>query len=287
MKWFTLSFQRGLWLWISGARIHPPWRRSTASGGPVWQEEAAASQVQDTYQGSVDAEGERSCALWVQVASLGWPHHEDWMVQGWGASHSWLVCSVCMCVCVRVSTRVHVCTCVCRCVGMCVHVSVQPPGLSVNHSLSLQEQPSFFTTQKSYCETGYSTYGLSWVLRSSLSWTQLTWKEWECNSKCKRLIHHALMSLLSTCWGSENWMWLVTIEAHATTSSCLFLSGTRYMPAYDFGFVSLDIQWVNSEDSGVYTCRATNDYGEDSTSATVKCRGEKKQIVSHQNLGWF
>ena len=59
------------------------------------------------------------------------------------------------------------------------------------------------------------------------------------------------------------------------------------MPAYDFGFVSLDIQWVNSEDSGVYTCRATNDYGEDSTSATVKCRGEKTHIVSHQNLVWF
>ena len=57
------------------------------------------------------------------------------------------------------------------------------------------------------------------------------------------------------------------------------------MPAYDFGFVSLDIQWVNSEDSGVYTCRATNDYGEDSTSATVKCRGEKTHIVSCQNLG--
>ena len=163
---------------------------------------------------------------------------------------------------------------------MCVHVCVQPPGLSVNHSLSLQEQPSVFTAQKSYCETGYSTYGLSWVLRSSLSWTQLTWKEWECNSKCKRLIHHALMSLLSTCWGCENWMWLVTVEARATTSSCLFLSGTRYMPAYDFGFVSLDIQWVNSEDSGVYTCRATNDYGEDSTSATVKCRGENTDCVS-------
>ena len=41
-----------------------------------------------------------------------------------------------------------------------------------------------------------------------------------------------------------------------------------------FGFVSLDIQWVNSEDSGVYTCHATNNYGEDSTSANVKCRGK-------------
>ena len=50
------------------------------------------------------------------------------------------------------------------------------------------------------------------------------------------------------------------------------------MPAYDFGFVSLDIQWVNSEDSGVYTCRATNDYGEDSTSAIVKCKGENREM---------
>ena len=52
------------------------------------------------------------------------------------------------------------------------------------------------------------------------------------------------------------------------------------MPAYDFGFVSLDIHWVNSEDSGVYTCRATNDYGEDSTSATVKCRRKMELSLS-------
>ena len=136
MKWFTLSFQRGLRLWISGARIHPPWRRSTASRGPVWQEEAAASQVQDTYQGSVDAEGERSCALWVQVASLGWPHHEDWMVQGWAASHSWLVCNVCVCVCAHMSVRVHVCVCLCVYVGVWVCACMCPASWSVSKSFT-------------------------------------------------------------------------------------------------------------------------------------------------------
>ncbi|RUS90395.1 hypothetical protein EGW08_001890, partial [Elysia chlorotica] len=45
--------------------------------------------------------------------------------------------------------------------------------------------------------------------------------------------------------------------------------GTRYKPSYDFGFVTLDIMWVYAEDSGVYECRATNDYGQDSTSATI------------------
>ena len=136
MKWFTLSFQRGLWLWISCARIHPPWRWSTASRGPVWQEEAAASQVQDTYQGSVDTEGEWSCALWVQVASLGWPHHEDWMVQGWAASHSWLVCNVCVRVCVHACERTCACVHIHVCVCGYVHACLCPASWSVSKSFT-------------------------------------------------------------------------------------------------------------------------------------------------------
>jgi hypothetical protein len=67
----------------------------------------------------------------------------------------------------------------------------------------------------------------------------------------------------------------------------MLFAGTRYKPAYDFGFVSLDIQWVNAEDSGVYTCKATNNYGEDSTSATVKCRGECWNLKSNQDQMWW
>ncbi|GFS02464.1 titin, partial [Elysia marginata] len=59
--------------------------------------------------------------------------------------------------------------------------------------------------------------------------------------------------------------------------------GTRYKPSYDFGFVTLDIMWVYAEDSGVYECRATNDYGEDSTAATIACR-PLRSIIMDSNL---
>ena len=51
-------------------------------------------------------------------------------------------------------------------------------------------------------------------------------------------------------------------------------TGHRFKPSYDFGFVSLDILYMYPEDSGVYTCRATNHYGSIETSSEVRCRGE-------------
>lgn len=57
----------------------------------------------------------------------------------------------------------------------------------------------------------------------------------------------------------------------------LLPSGHRYRTVYDMGFVSLDILYVYAEDSGEYICKAINDYGQDTTRATVSCK-RKYQI---------
>lgn len=42
----------------------------------------------------------------------------------------------------------------------------------------------------------------------------------------------------------------------------------------DFGFVVLDIAYVQSHDSGEYICKASNKFGEDFTRATLGCFGK-------------
>lgn len=42
----------------------------------------------------------------------------------------------------------------------------------------------------------------------------------------------------------------------------------------DFGYVLLDIAYVQSHDSGEYVCRAWNEYGEDFTRASIECFGK-------------
>lgn len=51
-------------------------------------------------------------------------------------------------------------------------------------------------------------------------------------------------------------------------------TGHRFRTAYDFGFASLDILTVYGEDSGEYTCRATNRIGQavSSVVTNVKCK---------------
>ena len=49
---------------------------------------------------------------------------------------------------------------------------------------------------------------------------------------------------------------------------------TRIKPVSDFGYVLLDIAYVQSHDSGEYVCKASNKYGEDTTTATLKCFGK-------------
>lgn len=47
------------------------------------------------------------------------------------------------------------------------------------------------------------------------------------------------------------------------------------MTTYRFGYVALTLLHVYPEDSGVYVCRATNEAGEATTTATLRCTGEE------------
>lgn len=62
----------------------------------------------------------------------------------------------------------------------------------------------------------------------------------------------------------------------------LLPSGHRYRTVHDLGFVSLDILYVYSEDSGEYVCRAVNDYGEDFTKANISCKKLPNIILQNQ-----
>lgn len=51
---------------------------------------------------------------------------------------------------------------------------------------------------------------------------------------------------------------------------------------HDFGYVALNMKYVNPEDSGTYTCRATNELGQAVTSASlfVQCKFSITAIIS-------
>ncbi len=53
-----------------------------------------------------------------------------------------------------------------------------------------------------------------------------------------------------------------------------WIIGSRFQTTNDFGYVALDIQYVQPEDSGTYMVHATNELGEAITTATmrVKCK---------------
>jgi hypothetical protein len=59
-------------------------------------------------------------------------------------------------------------------------------------------------------------------------------------------------------------------------------AGTRFRTFCDFGFVILEISPVYPEDSGEYSCRATNDYGEAVTTASMKVQGKRSIILESQ-----
>lgn len=59
------------------------------------------------------------------------------------------------------------------------------------------------------------------------------------------------------------------------------ITGHRFKTVHDFGYIALDILYAYPEDSGTYTCKATNELG----SATTEC---KIQATSkHYVFLWF
>lgn len=60
-------------------------------------------------------------------------------------------------------------------------------------------------------------------------------------------------------------------------------SGTRYKNIHDFSYVSLDINHTYEEDSGIYTCKATNSKGSATTSGTLRCTGDKHIYLDTQH----
>lgn len=50
-------------------------------------------------------------------------------------------------------------------------------------------------------------------------------------------------------------------------------TGHRFRTTYDFGFAALDILTVYGEDTGEYTCRATNKLGQATSSVKLNVQG--------------
>lgn len=60
------------------------------------------------------------------------------------------------------------------------------------------------------------------------------------------------------------------------------IQGSRFLHIFDFGYISLEIMDAVPEDSGRYTCRAINDYGEAATAANLTVHGNKSLIMEPQ-----
>ncbi|VDN49418.1 unnamed protein product [Gongylonema pulchrum] len=60
------------------------------------------------------------------------------------------------------------------------------------------------------------------------------------------------------------------------------LIGHRFRSVLDFGFACLDVLYALPDDTGEYTCVATNPYGKTTTSAKLACSGSKHIITESQ-----
>ena len=60
--------------------------------------------------------------------------------------------------------------------------------------------------------------------------------------------------------------------------------GSRLKTSLDFGHVQLTIQGVRPQDSGIYTCKATNKLGEAVSTTSIKVDGKRLLSLFPTNL---
>lgn len=67
--------------------------------------------------------------------------------------------------------------------------------------------------------------------------------------------------------------------------SIIIIVANRLTTMHDFGYVALNMKYVNPEDSGTYTCRAINELGQAVTSSTliVQCKYINHLFVLNMN----
>uniref|UniRef100_F1KPJ7 Titin n=1 Tax=Ascaris suum TaxID=6253 RepID=F1KPJ7_ASCSU len=74
-----------------------------------------------------------------------------------------------------------------------------------------------------------------------------------------------------------------TLRVYWTKNGQPIPEGSRFMPARNFDYVNLDLLAVYGEDSGVYSCRAVSEFGEATTSCTVKCQPTDALLLNTQH----
>lgn len=71
-----------------------------------------------------------------------------------------------------------------------------------------------------------------------------------------------------------------TMKVEWFHNNSLVKAGSRFIETNSFGFVALDIMYAYPEDSGTYTCRATNAIGEAITSAAAVVHRELQSLTN-------
>ncbi|KAM3716725.1 Kettin [Dirofilaria immitis] len=74
-----------------------------------------------------------------------------------------------------------------------------------------------------------------------------------------------------------------TLKVYWTRNGLPLPQGSRFMPARNLDYVTLDLLAVYGEDSGIYSCRAISEFGEATTSCTVTCEPTESLLLDTQH----